>query len=426
MAILNLALVTRTLVNLLTERVPQYPDFPGAATLTVSPAPPDQVTGTHAISLYLYHVREDAHTKAQNWGVDDAYPLRYKPMGVTLHYMLCPRSNTADVADRTWTDQLLMGLAMKTLHDYPYIDDTTTVATAGPPVLVMHAGMRGRGNRLRILLRPTPAEEASQYWQAGSQAMRLAAYYEVSATLLEPEVPKRRSGRVFAYGVHTFVRGSPIVEGTRNRIAFTLPGETAPRSVDASPAEVGFAQPFEVFGADLKGDTTALYLNHRDFAEPVEVDAAWNVATDGSVLRAVARPAAGAQAVLPGLYGVLVKTVARRTLPDGRQRDFDFWSNEAPLAIAPTIAGVAFAAGLGTITVVDFDPAPLLNNDLIVFAGDARLDRVNAAPAAGQCRTVAPDRIEFRLPAGTAPGAQVPLRIIVRGAESAPRWEIAP
>jgi Pvc16 N-terminal domain len=426
MALLNISLVTRTLVNLLMERVPQYPDFPGGTTLSVSPAPPDLVTGTHAISLYLYHAREDAHTKAQNWGVDDAYPLRYKPMGVTLNYMLCPRSNTADVADRTWTDQLLMGLAMKTLHDYPYIDDTTTVATAGPPVLVMHAGMRGRSNRLRILLRPTPPEEASQYWQAGSQAMRLAAYYEVSATLLEPEEPKRRAGRVFAYGVHTFVRGNPFIECTRNSIQFTIPGESVPRGIDSSPAEVGFAQPFEVVGADLKGDQTALFLNHRDFVEPVEVDAAWNITTDGSVLKAVARPAAGAQAVVPGIYGVRVRTIARRTLPDGSQRDFDFWSNEAPLVIAPVIVAVAFAAGLGAITVSGFDPVPLLNNDLIVFAGDARLDRVTAAPTAGQYRTVAPDRIEFRMPAGTAPGALMPMRIIVRGAESAPRWEIAP
>ena len=426
MPLLNIGLVTRTLVNLLTERLPQYPDFPGGATLSVSPAPPDWVSGTHTLSLYLYHVREDAHTKAQDWGIDDPYPLRFKPMGVTLNYMLCPRSNAADFAERAWTDQLLMGLALKTLHDYPYIDDTTTVPTAGPPALVMHPGMRGRSNRLRVLLRPTPPEEASQYWQAGSQPMRLAAYYDVSATLLEPDVPKKRAGRVYAYGVHVFARGRPSVEGTRNTITFTIPGETTAREVQASPAEVGYTEVFEVYGADLKGDLTSLFLNHRDFAEPVEVDAAWNLATDGSVLKATARPTAGAQAIVPGIYGAVVHTTARRTLPDGSQRDFEFWSNEVPLAIAPRIVNVAFAAGLGTITVDSFDPAPLSDTELIVFTGGARLDRVVGAPAAGQFRPLTPDLIEFRLPAGTPAGTEVPLRIIVRGAESAPRWELAP
>jgi hypothetical protein len=426
MALLNLGHVTRTLITLLTQRLPEYPDFPGGATLTVSPAAPDVVTGTHALSLYLYHVREDAHTKSQDWGNDGDYPLRFKPMGVTLNYLLCPRSSAAVIEDRAFTDQLLMGLALKTMHDFPFIDDTTTVETTAGSVLLMPAGMRGRGNRLRVLLQPTPAEDATQFWQSGSQPLRLAAYYEVSATLLEPDVPTRRAGRVFAYGVHTFVRGQPVIEGTRATTTFTIPGESEPRSVETSPAEVAFTETFEVFGADLRGDRTSLFLNHRDFAEPVEVDAAWDVGSDGGVLTATAQAAAGAQPVVPGIYGVLVRTSARRTMPDGSQRDFDFWSNEAPLAIAPRILNVAFAAGLGTITVDSFDPSLLPVNDVLLFAGGTRITRVNAAPADGQFRTVGPDQIIFRLPAGTAAGTIVPLRLIVRNAESAPRWEVAP
>lgn len=426
MSLLNLGHVTRTLMNLLTQRLPEYPDFPGGATLTVSPAPPDVVTGTHALSLYLYHLREDAHTKSQDWGNEGDYPLRFKPMGVTLSYLLCPRSSAAVIEDRAFTDQLLMGLALKTMHDFPYIDDTTTVATLGGPVLLMPAGMRGRGNRMRILLKPTPAEDATQFWQAGTQAMRLAAYYEVSATLIDPDVPTRRAGRVFAYGVHTFVRGQPVIEGTRASVTFTIPGEVDPRSVETSPAEVAFMQTFEVFGADLRGDRTSLFLNHRDFVEPVEADAAWNVDSNGSVLSATARPTAGAQAIVPGIYGVLVRTTARRTMPDGSQRDFDLWSNEAPLAIAPRILGVAFAAGLGTITVDSFDPSVLGANDLQMFAGGARLTRVNVAPNDGEFRAQAPNLIRFRLPAGTVAGTQVPLRLIVRNSESGPRWEVAP
>jgi hypothetical protein len=430
MPLLNVSLVTRTLVNLLNERIPQYPDWPGGGTiLTVSPAPPDAVAGTHALSLYLYHVREDAHTKSQDWGVDDPYPLRFKPMGITLNYMLCPRSNIGDVAERTFTDQLLMGLALKTLHDYPYIDESTTTPD-GAPVPFMDNAMRLRGNRLRVTMMPKPPDEATQFWQAGTNPMRLAAYYEVAATLLEPDEIRRRVGRVLSYGVHTFVRGKPEIEGTRNTITFTLPGEATPRSIVSSPAEVSYGNTFEVFGADLKGDRTSIFLRHRDFAAPLELDNThWAVeAGEGRIAataRATDRPVAST-AVLPGVYGLIVRTIARRTLPDGSTRDFDFWSDETSFSIAPGILNVGFVASLGTITVDSFDPGALAGADVALYAGGERLTRVNAAPAAGQFHTLAPDQVEFRLPAGTPAGTQVPLRLVVRGAESAPRWETAP
>jgi hypothetical protein len=430
MPLLNVSLVTRTLVNLLNERIPQYPDWPGGGTvLTVSPAPPDAVGGTHALSLYLYHVREDAHTKAQDWNVDDPYPLRFKPMGITLNYMLCPRSNIGDAAERTFTDQLLMGMALKTLHDYPYIDETT-MTPGGAPVPFMEGAMRLRGNRLRITMMPKPPDEATQFWQAGTNPMRLAAYYEVAATLLEPDEIRRRVGRVLTYGVHTFVRGKPVIEGTRNTVTFTLPAETAPRSIVSSPAEVSYGNEFEIFGADLNGDRTSIFLRHRDFAAPLELDnALWAVApAEGRITataRSTDRPIAPS-AVLPGVYGLLVRTIARRTLPDGSQRDFDFWSDEASLSIAPGIVGVGFTGGLGTITVDSFDPSALAGAEVILYAGNVRLTRAAGGPAAGEFRTVAPDLIEFRLPAGTPTGTQVPLRLLVRGAESAPRWETAP
>lgn len=427
MALLNLAHVTRTLLSLLEYRLPGYPDWPNGSALIASPAPPDLVSGNYALSFYLYHVKEDAHTKSQDWQADDGRPLRFKPMGLTLNYVLCPRSNVADLADRAYVDQLLMGLCLKTLHDYPCIDDTTTVESGGVPKLVMPAAIRGWGNRLRILMRPAPVEEASQYWQAGSQAARLAAYFEVSAVLLEPDEITRRAARVLSVGVHSFVRGRPIIEGTHNTLQFTPPGDSQPRDLQISPAEVGFGGQFEVYGSDLKGDGTALLINHPGFAAgPVEVDPSWNVNSNGSLLTAVARPAAGAQALLPGIYSVIVRTTARRTLPDGSQRDFDNYSNAAPLSIVPVIANIGFAAGLGTMTVTGFDPSTLSGQDLMLYAGGERLIAVNAAPAAGQFRSLTPDKIEFVLPGGLTPGAYVALRLIVRSAESAPTWVSVP
>lgn len=432
MALLDLSLVTRSYITLLSERIPMYPDWPAATPLQASAGPPDLVNGPHGLSFYLYHVREDAHTKAQDWSVSDPVPQRFKPMGVTLYYVLTPRSNLADAHLRALADQLVMGLALKTLRDLPMIDDTSTVNTGGGPILLMPLGLRGRRNRLRTLLQPTPANEAAQYWQAGTSPLRLAAYYEVAATLLEPEEIRTRSGRVLMVGLHAMLRGQPRIEHTRNRITFTLPGETAPRELEISPAEVPYGGVLEVQGADLRGDRTALLLSHRDFPEPVEADAAWGLHSDGSVLSVTVQSMAGIHTLVPGIYGALVRTTARHTLPDGSQRDFDAFSNEAGFAIVPSVVSVTVAGQLLTVKVDSFEPHLLLAGDLLVFAGPTRLERVGAGPPGpGQFFTpntpaAARTTLRFMFPATLATGSVVPLRLVARGAESGPRWETVP
>ncbi len=428
MALLDLGLVTRCYTTLLGEQLPMYADWPAATPLVASAGAPDLVNAAHALSFYLYHVREDAHTKTQDWGVTDAVPQRFKPMGLTLYYVMTPRSNIVDPNLRALADQLVMGLALKTLRDLPVIDDTSTVDTLGGPLLLMPLSLRGRNNRLRTLLQPTAATDAAQYWQAGSQPLRLAAYYEVAATLLEPEETRSRSGRVLMLGVHTFTRGRPQVERTRNVISFTPPGQLDARTLEISAAEVAFGQTLEVHGADLKGDSTALLLTHRDFPAPLEADAAWNLHTDGSLLTVAVQPTIGAQALVPGIYGAVVRTTARHTLPDGSQRDFDAFSNESGFAIAPAIVSVTGAGPVLTVTVASFVPQLLATGELLMFTGAMRLARVGASPpAAGEFFTPpATNTIRFRFPAGLTAGSIVPLRLVVRGAESGPWWETVP
>lgn len=437
MALINLGLISKTLVGLLQTRIFAAHDWPVGAILDVSPGPPDSVKAEYALSLYLYHVREDAHTKAQDWEVSGAdVPLQFKSMGVTLYYVLCPNSNLSDVPKRTYAEQLMMGLAVKTLHDFPVIDDSTMMlnkALVQLPVLETH--LRNQKNRLRVQMQPIPHNEATQYWQAGSQPLRMAAYYEVSATLLEPEVAKSRSTRVYMVGVHPIIRGQPLIDGTRNRIRFAVPGELDARTLECSPAEVPLGDVLEVYGENLKGDTTALLLSHTDFAEPIPVDAAWQVSSDGSVLSAKVQSSiatsGGTQAILPGVYGAIVRTTARRTLPNGTQRDFDSFSNESPFAITPKILNVsALAVDLsGTITVDGFIPGNLANGAVALFAGAEKLQRVTAnPPGIGEFYTEpSPSKIiKFRLPAGIPAATAVPIRLVVRGAECSPQWVVTP
>ena len=431
MALLDLSLVTRCFTTLLGERLPMYSEWPAATTLLASAGAPDLVQGPFALSFYLYHVREDAHTKSQDWGVDDRVPQRFKPMGVTLYYVLAPRSNLADPNQRALADQLVLGLALKTMRDLPVIDDTSTVDTLGGPVTLMPVALRGRGNRFRALLQPTPVSDAVQYWQAGTNPLRTAAYYEVAATLLEADEPRTRSGRVLMVGLNVGVRGKPRIDSTASTIVFTPPGALDPHRIDSSPAEVPFGGTLEILGSHLKGDSTAVLLDHRDFAAPIAVDAGWNVVGEPGRLTVTVQPAIGAQAVLPGIYGVIVQTTARQRLPDGTQRDFDAASNESAFAIAPAIVSVAVAGNVLTIKVDSFEPHLLSAADLLVFAGTTRLARVTTAvPAPGEFVTPSTvalkNTIRFVFPAGTVPGSVLPLRLIVRSAESGPWWESVP
>jgi hypothetical protein len=432
MSLLDLSLVTKCFTTLLAQRIPLYPDWPVATPLAVSAGPPDLVNAPNALSFYLYHVREDAHTKAQDWPPNDPVPQRFRPMGLTLYYVLSPRSNNNDPNLRALADQLAMGLALKTMRDLPVIDDTSAVETPGGPVLLMPLGLRGRDNRLRAGLQPTPVTEAAQYWQAGTIPLRLAAYYEVAATLLEPDELKTLSGRVLMVGVQTTVRGRPSIERTRNFITFTPPGELDPRQLEISAAEVAYGGTLEVMGSDLKGDATALLISHRDFVQPVEVDAAWNLHSDGSTLTVTVQPNAGPQPLPPGIYGAIVRTTTRFRLPDGSQRDFDSFSNQSGFAIAPAIASVTGPGPVLTLTVNGFQPQAIANGELLLFAGATRLTRVAAnPPAAGEFFTpaappAATTTILFRFPAGLTPGSILPLRLIVRGAESGPWWETVP
>jgi len=432
MALLDLGLVTRCVTTLLEERLPTFPDWPGAANLVVSAGPPDLVNGAHALSFYLYHLRKDAHAEAPDWGVGGANPQRFKPMGLTLYYLLTPRSSIANPHNRALADQLMMGLALKTLRDTSFIDDSVTVDGASGPVLVMPLAMRGLQNKLRITLQPTPASEAGFYWQAGTSGMRLAAYYEVAATLLEPDEPQVRSGRVLVAGIHVTTRGRPVIEAIENSVEFTIPGSGTVQRIDIAPASVPYGGTLRIRGADLRGDSTDLLLFHRDLPGPVAVDATWNLQTDGMLLTVTPRPAAAGIPILPGVYGAFVRTVVRSNLPDGTQRDFDNVSNQVRFAIAPAILTVTGAGPVRTVTVDGFEPHLLAEGDIMVFVGADRLRRAAAnPPAAGEYFTPAAPaadrtRLRFRFPATAASGSTLPLRIIVRGAESGPWWEVVP
>jgi len=433
MALLDLSLVTQALVELLKAHIGNSAGWPFATygTPLVTAQPPDQVAaGT--LGVYLYHVTEEAHLKNQAPAGRDSPPVRFTPMGLSLYYQISALG-TGLGEQITKQEQTYIGCALKALHDFPVIDDNTTVARRPPqpPLELLAAvGLDGAGNKLRIVMQPVAYTESTSFWNASQLVPRLAIYYQVSVILLPPDKPASVSGRVFQYGIQTFVGGAPRLDGSQNTFDVHVPG-LPPQSLVARPAEVPVGGQVIFTGYNLSGDSTRLLLQHFRWRDRAEADATWGVVASDDRVYATVQAQADGRDIIPGLYSARMKVVRRRVMPDGSTRDFGVMSNDTPFAISARIDSLSFLADVGTITGHVFaepDPAaPAFPPDAVqLCVGDTVLTEVPATPppvlAPGQLVVDSPSTLRFRLPAGTVAGKALSLRLFVLGAESPPRW----
>jgi hypothetical protein len=425
MALLDVSKVTATLVTLLEKHVPRSPVWPTALTLTVQPDPPDQLDGANVLGLYLYHLTESPHTKNLPPTGADEPPIRFAPMGLNLHYQLS--AHTDEDGGGTLQEQKLMGCAAKALHDYPMIDDTTEIAGAK----ILDAGLRGADNRLRICLQPIPFGDAVGYWTAGPSPLRLAAYYEVSIVMLEPDRHARTSGRVLTYGVQSFTEPPPRLESSVSRLRFTLPGATQPNELELRPAQAPVGGEVRFLGSGLADTSTELLLTNARFDKPVVAD--WSPAVRDDAITATIGATATGETVLPGVYAASAR-VTRRLAGPGGTRDLEQVSNVAPFVVLPRVAPLAAPVG-GALTVTGgaFLHPELDQRAVEVYVGGTRLRNrpppaVPPTPALGpgEFRATAADTLAVRLPAGLTSGEVLPFRVLVNGAESEPRWVTIP
>lgn len=426
MPLLDLSLVTRTLLDVIEESVSSSSAWTSPNPPDVFPLPPDKLEGGNpTIGFYLFHVMEESQGKNTYIpGVSDA-PIRYTPLGLNLYYLLTAHGDELNTVNGTFQEQLLMGLAMKALHDNPLITDETAVNST----LVMAPGLRGNDNRFRVSLLPVMREDAVTYWTAGSAALRLSAYYQVSVIQLEPDEPMTRAGRVLTYGIYVLPSDNPRVDATESLIDFTLPGETEARLLEARPAQVTYDQPFSILGSAFAGDEVILEFRRADWSEPVPADPAWNVSVSSSRIRATARQTASGVDMVPGIYAASVRVLRSRTTSAGTTRVIETTSNETPFAIIPRIDSISVPDGAGNFTVTGaiFEHPDILATAIQVFVGAGRLtagDPANLQPNEFGVQDAA--TLNVRLPAGTPSGTVLSFRLIINGAETAPQWVSVP
>jgi hypothetical protein len=422
MAILDVSLVTKSLRRLILENVKESPAWKPREAPIISPLPPDKLKAEN-MGLYLYHMVEDPHLKNQPpaAGKDAPVPVRFTPMGLILHYLLTTDNLVTD-DNKMYDAQLLLGLAVKTLHDFPVLTDETTVHGVE---IFKEVGIDKSETILRLSMQPLAYNEAVNYWTAGQSPLRLSAYYQVSVVLLEPEEPPTRSGRVLDYGVYSFVTGAPRLTGSENVLAVQIPGTTTSQDIFLRPAEVPIGAAVVFSGVNLSSDDTRLIVKSNKWDDAVGADLGWAVSATDERVYATVQQNVGGRVVLPGIYTVKVQTTATRTAPDGAIKTFTQTSNETPFTITPHIdSPIMTPDGTGLVQVQGyiFQHADIEDKDIEVFLGTERLVAgTSGSLNPGEYAVIDETHLELQLPTGAAPG-YVPFRLIINGAESPPSW----
>lgn len=425
MALLDLSLVTQSLVRLLKEHIRASPAWSANTEPKISPLPHDRLSDD-SLGLYLIHVLEDPHFKNPPPTGLGSPPVRFSPLALSLIYQLTPHLGQ-DSAPGVYTSQLLFGLGMKALHDYPVIDDRTQLVTRdGTPLDIFLAELQGHGNTLRISLLPIPHAEAMSLWTGQAGAPRLSAYYEVQVVMLEPERKQVQPRRVLGFGVQLAPGAAPSIDTTRSVLTYALPGEP-PRTVELQPAQAPAGDPVQgrvaFLGQGLSGDHTTLLLRGLQWTD--EVETGWPLDPSAEKVVAVVQETAGGRRVVPGIYSARLAVSRRQVLSDGSSSEVLRTSNAAPFTVSPRIDSVTLAGGIYTVSGFLFSDPDLPEDALQVHLGDQQLTRVSTAPDAGAFRVSAPGTLQLRPPAGL-PFGPASLRVLVRGAESLPLWIVLP
>lgn len=422
MAILDVSLVTKSLRRLILENVKESPAWKPRDAPAISPMPPDKLKA-ETMGLYLYHMVEDPALKNQPpaSGSSDPVPVRFTPMGLILHYLLTT-DNLVTEDNKMYDAQLLLGLAVKTLHDFPIMTDETKVHGVE---IFKEVGLDKSETKLHLTMQPLAYNEAVNYWTAGQSPLRLSAYYQVSVVLLEPEQPPTRAGRVLDYGVYSFVTGAPRLTGSENTLTVTIPGTTTSQDIVLRPAEVPIGKAVEFTGVNLSSDDTRLIVKFNKWDDAVCADLGWAVSSTDDRVYATVQQAVEGRTILPGIYTAKVQTTTTRTAPDGDLKTFTQTSNETPFTVTPHLDSAIMtpsATGLVQVQGCVFEHADIEDRNVEVFLGPERLGAgIAGALNPGEYAVIDETHLELQLPIAVAPG-HVPFRLLINGAESPPAW----
>lgn len=416
MTLLDLSRVTDALATLIQQSVGASrawaPNLPPAVEII----PPEAMAG-EGIGLHLYAVgHNDVAPSLPQSPVADA-------LGLDLHYQLTAHGSANPATSASVRrEQLLLGLAMKALHDHSILKAGLTVAG----VDVFDTVGLSADNSLTISLSRLDPEQAVSWWMASTASVRAAAYYRVSIAFIQEDPPELSGPPVLTREVFGFAGLAPHVGSTRSRHLITRPGHT-PQSVVNSPATVEPGGSFELVGYGF-GPAPVVSVECDRWARPEPLSGITTRIIGGSeTILASLDTRLAALTVTPGLYRVEVTRTEERSTTTGEPATFAHRSNLAAITVVPRIEDVdpPDVDSPDDPVVLTGGPFAPADSVRLLIDGD-ELVPSPGSPEPGRFRVTDSNTIRFRPPAPRPSGVLVRVRVMVDGAENLPYWYRSP
>jgi hypothetical protein len=412
----GIAAVSVSLRRLLRDRMRE--------TAQVTIAPPDiQIASTTSaaaprLNLYLYRVAE--HSTMRNVDIPGSgAPGRHRrpPLIVVLNYLVTAHAPNEQAEDADLQAQIILGDAMRVLHDYSTLTTGITVqrssvGTVGEPILDI--ALRDELELLKISMHAMSIDDETRLWSALPDAsFRRSAAYEVSCLEIESRL--------------TSAGGPPVTTRRITLMPFAAAELTAVERAGApGDVRVPVGGSLVARGNRLASGRTWVRLGtlRPMLSDPQDDETIEIVVPDGEypvdAEHPTADPITAAERLEPGPQIVEVLTETRADVIAGA---FDrgtstatvqrVRSNQAVFMLVPGVTGVQPTSGpAGTTVTVNGARLRTGGDESAVLFGDVRAPVAAAVPPAA----VSSESVQVEVP--SLPPGRYPVRVLVNGALS--------
>jgi len=397
---LAIGAVTATLRNLLDKGISA--EGGGLHTTTLPPEKAQtfgQADGAGRINLFLYQTHINAAWRNMDMpGQIKPNETGQPPLALDLFYLLTAYER--DDGDSSVIAHRLLGRAMRVLHDHPLLG-ADEIRTALP-----HNDLADQIERIRITPQPMPVEEFSKLWTTFQVGYRISAAYQVSVVLIDSTraatspLPVLKRGSQDR-GVMSVASPSPSVSGVR---ADVQPPGLRPN------AQLG--DDLIISGQNFSGEGVTVRFTRQPVppppAEPETIELVASAGNENQIKISLTNDAAAMSKWAPGFYTVSL-VVALPNIPS--------WiTNEAPLALAPTITVAPSSAVTGDVTLTVTCVPRLRDGQRVLLLFGSR--QIPVKTISTPADATQPTTLTFLVPAATA-GKYV-VRLRVDGVDSSP------
>ena len=398
--------VSATLQKLLKDKMEQPPGVT-ALQITISTPQQEEKNGQSLedprVNLFLYRVTENGFLKNQEIP-GQGHPGSYgkPPLGLDLHYLLTAYGSTSESVGNLVNEiraHYLLGSAMRVLHEYPVITEKLKTKNGDT---ILHEGLRGEFEKVKISLEPISLEDISKVWTALTLPYRLSAAYRVSVVQIE----SRRQKRI----------ALPVLDLPRDKAPRVYATTSKhPRISEVSPTLAGVKDTLTIHGDSFASDAK-VKIGRLTLPAKLQPDGSLQVVIpqdkypDGTSIAAKDQLRAGPQTVQ---VANAISTLPGKAL----------LSNMVAFMLIPKLTSVQPKSGkAGDDITVKFTPHVRRDDHAYLFVGD---QGIPAPPLAKT--TTSSDTLKFTLPEGDEKiqpqSDPYPLRLRINGAES--EYELA-